>query len=274
VVRDDAEEGGRPRLNRIVTAHLETQGQREAALFRFDSRGYWIHRELLDRHQLEDARERLAQLALTRDAWHESQQRALSIHLVPGLLKGLGETLHGHPATALTIGYPHRLLESYALTRPRGLLNLHGGGAEYVAGSDARDISARSWAAAGRSYALRVKVLVYLDDVVLPQDGRLAYIEGSHKAEFAFHRAFPGGRDEAADLMRTIEMRAGDAIWLNEALLHGAERKETPSPRRLLAYTFGPTFMANWSELEQQSIASEGYASAETETPNAPGLDE
>ena len=63
------------------------------------------------------------------------------------------------------IGYPHRLLESYALVRTRGLLDLHGGAAEFVAGSDARDISARSWAIAGRSYALRVKVLVYLDDV-------------------------------------------------------------------------------------------------------------
>lgn len=65
------------------------------------------------------------------------------------------------------IGYPHRLLESYALVRTRGLLDLHGGAAEFVAGSDARDISARSWAIAGRSYALRVKVLVYLDDVPL-----------------------------------------------------------------------------------------------------------
>lgn len=257
-----------------MTVHLETQRQRDMALFGFDSRGYWIHHEFLDRHQLEDARERVARLPLTQDAWHEGQQRALKIHLHPGLLAGLGETLHRHPATALTIGYPHRLLESYALIRTRGMLDLHGGGAEYVAGSDVRDISARSWAAAGRSYALRVKVLVYLDDVVLHQDGRLAYIEGSHKAEFAFHRAFPGGRHEAADLMRTIEMRAGDAIWLNEALLHGAERKESPSPRRLLAYTFGPTFMASWIELEQQSIVSEGYALAETETLNGPCPDE
>jgi len=254
-----------------VTVLLETREQREAALYRFDSRGYWIQRGFLDLHQLEDARERLAQLPVAQDAWHEGQERASSIHLSPGLLTVLGKTLHRHPATALTIGYPHRLLESYALIRTRGLLDLHGGGAEFVAGSDARDISARSWAIAGRSYALRVKVLIYLDDVALPQDGCLTYVEGSHKAEFAFHRAFPSGRRQAADLMRTIELRAGDAIWLNEALLHGAEKKESPSPRRLLAYTFGPTFMASWSDLKQQSILSDGYAATETEAPNGAG---
>lgn len=74
--------------------------------------------------------------------------------------------------------------------------------------------------------------------------------------------------------MRTIEMRAGDAIWLNEALLHGAERKELPSPRRLLVYTFGPTFMASWADLKQQSIVSDGYAAAETEASDAAGPDE
>lgn len=257
-----------------MTAPLETREEQEAALYRFDSRGYWIHREFLSPHQLDDARESLAQLHMAQDSWHEGQQRASNIHLSLGFLTGLGETLHRHPATALMIGYPHRLLESYALIRTRGLLDLHGGAAEFVAGSDARDISARSWAIAGRSYALRVKILVYLDDVALPRDGCLAYIEGSHKAEFAFHRAFPGGRRQTADLMRTIKMRAGDAIWLNEALLHGAERKESPSPRRLLAYTFGPTFMASWADLEQQSIVSYGYAAAETEASDAARPDE
>jgi hypothetical protein len=252
-----------------VTPPLDTPEQRDAALYRFDCRGYWTHRGFLDRSQLDDARERLAQLTMAPDTWHEGQERASNIHQSPGLLTGLGEALHRHPATALTIGYPHRLLESYALIRTSGRLDLHGGSAEFVAGSDVRDISARSWAVAGRCYALRVKVLVYLDDVFLPEDGRLAYVEGSHKAEFAFHRAFPAGRYQAADLMRTVEMRAGDAIWLNEALLHGAERKESPSPRRLLAYTFGPAFMASWSDLDQQSIVSDGYAATETESTNA-----
>lgn len=253
---------------------LGAEGERDAALYTFDCRGYLIHRGFLDSGDVAKAHECLSHLDLVRDAWHEGQQRASGIHVLPGLLTRLCETLYHHPTTRLTIGYPHRLLESYALIRHSGALDLHGGAAEFVLGSDARDISARSWAHAGRSYALRVKVLIYLDDVARPEDGRAAYIEGSHKAEFAFHRAFPGGRREAADLIRTIEMRAGDAIWLNEALLHGAERKTSSTPRRLLAYTFGPTFMASWSEIEQQSIAARGYAPAETEKADWTDLDD
>ncbi len=66
--------------------------------------------------------------------------------------------------------------------------------------------------------------------------------------------------------MRTVEVRAGDAIWLNEALLHGADVKTSDTPRRLLAYTFGPTFMASWSELScDQSLERSGYAASESE---------
>lgn len=84
MVRLNAEEGGRSRVDRFVTAPLETREQQEAALYRFDSRGYWIYREFLGLHQLEDARESLAQLHMAQDAWHEGQERALNIHLSPG----------------------------------------------------------------------------------------------------------------------------------------------------------------------------------------------
>ncbi|MBI3704975.1 MAG: phytanoyl-CoA dioxygenase family protein [Rhizobiales bacterium] len=236
-----------------------------AALYTFDCRGYLIHPRFLNPMHLADARQHFSQLEFISDAWHEGQQRSANIHLSSGFLGTLGKELYRHPTTSLTIGYPHHLLESYALRRERGQLDLHGGAAEFVCGSDAVDISARSWTHSGRSYALRVKVLIYLDDVTEPEEGRLAYIEGSHKADFAFHRAFPEGRRVAKDLVRTVEVRAGDAIWLNEALLHGAERKTSSTQRRLLAYTFGPTFMASWSENEEHASTTSGYARAETE---------
>lgn len=244
---------------------MNHERERDQVVYIFDARGYVVQPGFLDPDQVARAREQMAKLAFSRDEWHEGQERASDLHGEAGFLGELANRLYRHPTTGLAIGYPHRLLESYALARTLGTLDLHGGASEFIVGSEARDISGRSWSQGGRTYALRVKVLVYLDDIVLPEDGRPAYVEGSHKADHAFHRAFPGGRDEAADLLRTISVRAGDAVWLNEGLLHGAERKSSSTPRRLLAYTFGPTFMAPWSELGEQSISAAGYPPMETE---------
>jgi len=235
--------------------------------YAFDCRGYIVRQSFLAPVEIQAAHDCLAKLSFTPESWHAAQHRASDIHLSDGLLRSLSERLFEDPLTTQLINYPHRLLESYAIARDYGALDLHGGASEFLAGTSARDHSARTFIIAGRIYALRLKVLIYLDDVRLPEDGRLAYVEGSHKAEFAFHRAFPRGREDAHHLIRTIEVRAGDAVWLNEALLHGAEAKTSASRRRLLAYTFGPSFMASWSDLMPQSMTRAGYAAAENETP-------
>jgi len=233
--------------------------------YSYDSRGLVVWPNFLTASEIEDARCSVDSLPLLEEPWHDGQKRGGEIHRAPGCLSTLSATLFDHPVTRLLIGYPHRLLESYAITRDRGQLDLHGGRAEFLSGKDARDISSRSWVEDRKIYSLRVKVLVYLDDVVEPEDGRFAYVEGSHKAAFAFHRAFPNGRMGAFDLWRTVEVHAGDVIWLNESMLHGAEEKTSQKRRRLLAFTYGPAFMVDWRELNVPSLQASGYHSAETE---------
>jgi hypothetical protein len=232
----------------------------------FDSSGLYIARQFLAAEGLTQAREALENLEFAPESWAPDQNRATSIHLRVGFLADLAPTLHDHPITRRLISYPPRLLESYALNRTKGHLDLHGGSAEYLTGTEIRDISARSWVENGRIYSLRVKVLIYLDDVRTREAGRLCYVEGSHKASFAFHRAFPRGRTETYDsLVRAVNLSAGDAVWLNEGLLHGAENKTSEGPRRLLAYTYGPSFMADWRELNNFDLTTAGYFSTETE---------
>ena len=233
--------------------------------YTFDCCGYVVRQNFLTPAEIETAQQELAGISLAPEPWNSAQCRATDIHLSSGLLGALSERLFNDVLTTQLINYPHRLLESYAITREHGRLDLHGGGSEFLTGTDARDHSALSLVISGRIYALRVKVLIYLDNVRAPEDGRFAYVEGSHKAAFAFHRTFPRGREDAHHLLRTIEVRAGDAIWLNEGLLHGAEAKTSRSPRRLLAYTFGPSFMASWDDLPPRSLTNAGYAASETE---------
>lgn len=238
----------------------------EGSCYAFDSRGYILRSGFLPTEKVQRAREAMAELSLTQDAWNPDQRRSLNIHRANTYLAELARSLFQAPLTRALINYPHRLLESYALMRTRGALDLHGGASEFLAETDIHDHSAQAAILAGRPYALRIKVLIYLDDVRAKPDGRFTYVEGSHKAGLSFHRAFPRGRRDALHLTRTVEVRAGDAIWLNEALLHGAEAKTSDTRRRLLAYTFGPTFMASWSELsDDESLERSGYAASESE---------
>lgn len=233
--------------------------------YSFDSCGFFLWRSLLAPSEVEEARRCMDALALEKEPWHAAQVRAAAIHRDQGLIGSLGMRLYDHQVTRLLVGYPHRLLESYAIERDRGPLDLHGGNAEFLRGTDVRDISARSWVEHGRIYSLRVKVLIYLDDVLEAADGRLSYIEGSHKAAFSFHRAFPEGRAHAKEFLRTVELRAGDVVWLNEALLHGAGEKVSQKRRRLFAFTYGPAFMTDWNELDVQSQTAAGYHAVEVE---------
>jgi hypothetical protein len=233
----------------------------------FDSRGFYHFKGFLDPLKLNSAIQCFDDLNFVPEAWFPEQHHAQHIHKHDNFLGELQQILYSHPITHQLISYPHKLIESYAITRQVGFLDLHGGSSEYLTRNpNVKDISAKSWVQDGRIYSLRVKVLIYLDDVKCPDDGRFIYIEGSHKARFSFRRIFPEGRSSASELIRTLEVHAGDAIWLNEALLHGAEMKTSQHERRLLAYTYGPSFMSNWIDLEGSAATATGYFAAETES--------
>lgn len=233
--------------------------------YEFDCRGLFHNRAFRCPALVEEARRKFDELSLAPEDWAPSQYRASNIH--SSAFRELAHDLHQHPITRRLVGYPPRLLESYAIKRVAGALDLHGGASEFLVNSGVRDVSAHSWVHDGQLYTLRLKVLVYLDDVISTADGPFLYIEGSHKSAFSFHHAFDSGRRDsvAANLIRHVELRAGDAVWLNEALLHGAGEKTSKTSRRVLAFTFGPTFMADWQVLETPSLSGSGYFAAQTE---------
>jgi hypothetical protein len=162
------------------------------------------------------------------------------------------------------INQPFRLVENYALRRtgPSGFY-LHNGQSEvlrYGVGREARrNMSLDHTYHDGRLYCLHVKMLVYLTDVNIDDDGPFCYLQGSHKANFA---RFPNGEplSERPPLTRehfpslnTARARAGDALLLNEALLHGTLPKTTTSERVVLAFSFAPTFVTDWQEVDHSS---------------------
>lgn len=233
----------------------------------FDSRGFYHFKGFLDTSNISLAIQCLNGLDFVPESWFPEQYHAHHIHKHDNFLGELQYILYNHPITSQVISYPHRLIESYAIDRQAGLLDLHAGSSEFLTKRpNIKDISAQSWVQDGRIYSLRVKVLIYLDEVKHANDGRFMYIEGSHKARFSFHRTFPGGRNSVPELIRTLEIDAGDVIWLNEALLHGSELKISKQKRRLLAYTYGPSFMSSWIDIEDPSSALTGYFAAETES--------
>jgi len=68
-------------------------------------------------------------------------------------------------------------------------------------------------------------------------------------------------------MLRTVPVRAGDVIVLNEALLHGASVRRCDGPRALLAASYGPSFMTDWRRLERApgDVETAGYADLDDE---------
>jgi hypothetical protein len=229
----------------------------------FDSRGFYHHRRFLDSNQLAALRVNFDRLPFVADSWAPHQRRSAGIGDRDDIFGKLGGELLHHAITLDLVGYPPRLIESYALQRLRGALDLHGGASEFLLGTERQDISSMSFVRNEQVYTLRLKVLLYLDDILSTRDGFFCYIEGSHKAAFSFHRSFPEGRRGIGEMVRTVALARGDAIWLNESLLHGAEIKVSKKPRRVLAYTYSPAFMSDWRELTKSD--GPGYYGTETE---------
>lgn len=233
--------------------------------YKFDATGFLLERNFLSKQENEEIVRLWPTMNFFQEDWHDHQTKENRIHEKYEAFRALQKRISKHSNTQLFISYPHRILESYAFARTAGDLDLHGGPAEHLVSGAARDASAHHWVMNDQIYTLRLKVLIYLDDVETVDDGAFMYVEGSHKSHFSFHEAFPDGRDSAPDLIRTLSIQAGDAIWLNEALMHGAHLKTGDLPRRIAAFTFGPTFMSDWQDIEPDAEKS-GYVATETES--------
>lgn len=188
--------------------------------------------------------------------------------------RALAEEIFAADWLSATMTYPHRMIESYALDRGQnGWLPFHGGAVERLGRGGypaAEDISTTYFVRAERMYSMRVKALVYLDPIEDDEDGPLLYVEGSHKANFPFMQAFATGPRtlEGYDhLVRRIAVGAGDLVLLNEAVVHGTRAKTTPARRRLAIFTFAPSFVREWADLERDdtNLRRSGYGMVDTE---------
>jgi ectoine hydroxylase-related dioxygenase (phytanoyl-CoA dioxygenase family) len=162
------------------------------------------------------------------------------------------------------INQPVRLIESYALRREHdSVFYLHNGNSEYLEyGSDQvvqRNMSISHTFHNGRLFCMFVKVLIYLTDVATPEDGPFCYLEGSHKANWPWFTR-PESVDRPAlttvnfPSLRIVAARAGDALIINEALLHGTLPKTTEEERLLMAFSYAPAFVADWKEIDKTSV--------------------
>ena len=159
-----------------------------------------------------------------------------------------------------TINQPFRMTENYALRQIAGSTRpLHNGRSNV--NQSARGRSHRAmWRDHtyhdGLMYCMMVKALVYLSDIAAPEDGPLAVVEGSHKANYEYvyspseMRAGAGLQDPNTTW---VHCRAGDLVLLNEALTHGAAAKSSPGDRILLAFSFSPSFVSDYVALPKDS---------------------
>jgi hypothetical protein len=190
------------------------------------------------------------------------------------LLADLGKQLFATEWLQAAMTYPHRMIESYALDRQRGgKLPLHGGSGERLTRAghpEAEDVSCAYFVRSGRMYSFRAKALLYLDDVFQDADGPLIYVEGSHKANYPFMQNYaegPRSIRQPEGLLRSIPVKAGSLVVLNEALIHGALEKRIDGRRRVVVFTFAPSFVRDWSELPRRASdpARQGYAAPDAE---------
>jgi hypothetical protein len=174
------------------------------------------------------------------------------------------------------INQPMRLLESYALCyEPGGALFMHSGNVQdtlFTDGTHATiNMAFRSEYHDGKLYTSQVKTLVYLSDVQREDEGAFCYIQGSHKANYAFpweeSGVAPGQWlcDSAFPGLGKVLPRAGDVLLLNEGLAHGAMR--TNVRRYLLSFLWAPSFMADFVRIHPRAgdIHTVGYYDADYE---------
>jgi ectoine hydroxylase-related dioxygenase (phytanoyl-CoA dioxygenase family) len=245
-------------------------------LYAFDTMGYLHIPLFLSAEQIEQARSFLTVEAEKVSAdtgierWSDLHKKFPSIQDLVCSQHVVGPVLH-------LINQPLRIVECYGHRSGEGsFLYMHNGSTQdqvYEGHIRAtRNMAYRCEYHDGRLYTTFVKVLLYLTDI--PEDGGpFCYVEGSHKANFSF--PWPddvrSGRRMLSEsghaAVRKVPVCAGDAIFLNEALFHGAAMRRRDGVRALLAVSFCPSFMADWRYLTRDAgdLESVGYPDLDDE---------
>lgn len=159
------------------------------------------------------------------------------------------------------INQPMRLIESYSFRRSGpSVLYLHNGLSERFEREGIvayRNMGIHHTYHDGKLYCMYVKALCYLTDIQRKADGPFCYVQGSHKANFpliaplASNGDYRPQIDEGFPSLAPVYVRAGDVLFLNEALLHGGYRKTTESERAFAAFSYAPAFVSDYRPLER-----------------------
>jgi hypothetical protein len=232
-------------------------------LYAFDTRGFLVERDFIS------AEECSAIEAVLEPHWDDADpqdpvQRIDDVAALP-LVSELLDATVSRSGIYDTLNQPFRLIESYALRRGKGSTQpLHNGRSNV--NRSARGVSHLAmWREHtyhdGLVYCMMVKVLVYLSDISTPEDGPFVVVEGSHKANYPYPYPAPemqagAGLEEPGT--EPVYTRAGDLLLLNEALTHGSRAKATDGYRGFVAFSFAPSFVADYEALPDDSLSLVG----------------
>ncbi|MER7015000.1 phytanoyl-CoA dioxygenase family protein [Saccharopolyspora sp. NPDC000359] len=245
-------------------------------LYIFDTTGFYVFRNLFSAAEVARMRAELDRLSAGSSGFTNTdryQDLCGDSELFYDLARD--ERLVGK--VRAVVNQPLRILEGYGLRRgPDSVLYMHGGYGELLdldGGSVGRDLSIMHTYHDGKLHCSYVKALVYLSDIRQQDDGSFCYVQGSHKANFPLLRSrFANGNrssiiDEGFPTLADVHVQAGDVLLLNEALMHGTRRKRTGGDRVLLAFGYGPTYLADWQELdgETHDLRGLGYVDHDVE---------
>lgn len=164
------------------------------------------------------------------------------------------------------INQPLRLVESYAMLRgPNSIFFLHNGNSEHVVYGDncrvKKNMGLSHTYHDGKLHCMLVKAVIYCDNIESDGDGPFCYLEGSHKANFSYFEDSidnvekPELTVENFPTLRHVYAQSGDVLIINEALLHGTLPKSTPDNRLIMAFTYAPCFVSDWTAVDLVSAS-------------------
>jgi hypothetical protein len=232
-------------------------------LYLFDTMGFLRIPAFLDGTTADTCREEVLQLPSRFMEGRGDKERFDDLAAHSAAFQELAASRVVRECVEPLINQPYRLIESYGLRRDQAsVFYLHNGNSEvlgYGSSTVQRNMSFSHTFHDGKLFCMFVKVLIYLTDVATEEDGPFCYLQGSHKANWP---CFPDP-DSAArqpELTTTnfpslawVSAKTGDAVLLNEALLHGTLPKTSPGERIVVAFSYAPAFVADWTEIDKDS---------------------
>jgi hypothetical protein len=252
------------RSNALLIKANRTAPLSAKELYLFDTTGYLEIPGMLDAAAIEYCRDQVLALpSRVMTGLGDNQRFDEVIDSIPAL-RDLAESRQVRQLVAPLINQPYRVIESYGLMRGKGsVFHLHNGYSEFIRfgtpPSAVRNTSYGHVYHDGKLYCNFIKVLLYLSDQGSDADGPFCFLQGSHKANFPWFHEADLDREklelskENFPSLQKLYTSAGDAVIINEALLHGTLPKTTSGQRLILAISYAPAFVANWKTIDPTS---------------------